>query len=149
MNDKSPERDIARGLDRWWASLGREFGPLTRPQRRVMLTLAERETAGETTRVGDIAALLRLTTAGATRMLDTLEGLGYASRFRASGADQRQVYVALSPAGREALREANRVFHKRVRATLEPLSQAERDTLADLLARLALAAADDESRSPS
>lgn len=136
MNEETPERGIARGLDRWWASLGREFGPLTRPQRRVMLTLAEREAAGATSRVGDIATLLRLTTAGATRMLDTLEGLGYASRYRASGTDQRQVYVTLTPSGRDALEEANRAFQERVNASLTPLSQGERASLAGLLARL-------------
>lgn len=86
--------------------------------------------------MGDLAALLRLTTAGATRMLDTLEGLGYARRYRASGADQRQVYIALAPAGVVALGEADHTFHKRVAASLAPLSQAERRALADLLARL-------------
>ncbi|SRR5487761_1944488 len=137
MNEESPEQRIAQGLARWWESLGREFGPLSRPQRRVLRALADREALGQVSRVGDIAAGLALTTAGATRMLDTLEGLGYASRYRSPDADQRQVYVALTAAGAAALREADHAFGARVTASLAPLSQAERQRLAALLARLA------------
>lgn len=136
MYKERPEQAIARGLDRWWGSLGREFGPLSRPQRRTLHALADREAAGQATRVGDLAATLGLTTAGATRMLDTLEGLGYATRYRPTDADQRQVHVALTPAGRAALAEADRAFNDRVAASLTPLTDAERQTLAALLARL-------------
>lgn len=141
MNEETVERAIARGLDRWWGSLGREFGPLSRPQRRALRTLADREAVGQAPRVGDFAALLQLTTAGATRMLDTLEGLGYATRYRSPEADQRQVYIALTPAGRAALAQADRAFDARVAASLAPLSADERQTLATLLARLAAPAA--------
>lgn len=130
------EQRIARGLDRWWGSLGREFGPLSRPQRRALRTLADREAAGTLTRVGDLATLLQFTTAGATRMLDTLEALGYAERYRARDTDQRQVYVALTVTGRAALDLADRAFTARVAVSLDPLSEAERQTLAALLARL-------------
>ena len=144
MSDESVERAIARDLDHWWNSLGREFGPLSRPQRRVMRTLADREAVGQTTRVGDLAALLLLTMAGATRMLDTLEGRGYVRRYRASGSDQRQVYIALAAGGIAALAEADRAFYQRVRASLAALDVAERRTLADLLARLERAPASDQ-----
>ena len=144
VSNESVERAIARDLDRWWNSLGREFGPLSRPQRRVLRTLADREAAGQATRVGDLATLLRLTTAGATRMLDTLEGLGYVRRYRASGADQRQVYIALAPPGVAALAEADRAFYQQVRASLAALGESERRTLADLLARLDLTPAPDQ-----
>jgi DNA-binding MarR family transcriptional regulator len=127
---------IARSLDRWSASLGREFGPLSRPQRRTLHTLADREAAEQVTRVGDIAAMLRFTTAGATRLLDTLEALGYVTRYRAPNVDQRQVYLTLTLTGRAALEQADRAFTGRVAASLGPLSAAERQTLAALLARL-------------
>ncbi len=127
---------IARSFDRWSASLGREFGPLSRPQRRTLHTLADREAAEQATRVGDIAAILRFTTAGATRLLDTLEALGYVTRYRAPNVDQRQVYLTLTLMGRAALEQADRAFTARVAASLRPLSEAERQTLAALLARL-------------
>ncbi|HEY7850038.1 MAG TPA: MarR family transcriptional regulator [Ktedonobacterales bacterium] len=127
---------IAHGLDHWWASLGREFGPLSLPQRRTLHTLAGREAASQATRVGEIAALLHFTTAGATRMLDTVEALGYVTRYRSPQMDQRQVYLALTPAGRAALEQADGVFTARVAASLEPLSESEREMLATLLARL-------------
>ncbi len=136
MSKESIEQLIARGLDRWWGSLGREFGPLSRPQRRALHLLADREAAGALTRVGDLATLLQFTTAGATRLLDTLEALGYAERYRARDTDQRQVYVALTVTGRAALDLADRAFAARVVASLEPLTDTERQTLAALLARL-------------
>jgi DNA-binding MarR family transcriptional regulator len=123
---------IAQALDHWYTGLGRQFGPLSRPQRR-MLRLLAAETA---TRVGDLAERLGLTTAGATRMLDTLEALGYARRFRAPHTDQRQVYVALTPEGERALQQADQVFFERVRARVQGLSAAERATLARLLQKM-------------
>jgi DNA-binding MarR family transcriptional regulator len=136
MSEKRSDGAIARGLDHWWTSLGREFGPLSRPQRRTLHTLADREVAGQVTRVGDIAAQLQLTAAGATRMLDTLEALGYATRYRSPTEDQRQVYVALTLVGRAALDQSDRAFYERVAASLAPLTGAERQTLATLLGRL-------------
>lgn len=127
---------IARSFDRWSAALGREFGPLSRPQRRALHALADREGAGQATRVGDIAATLSFTTAGATRMLDTLEALGYVRRYRSPNVDQRQVYLTLTLTGRAALDQADRAFAARVAASLEPLREAERQTLAALLERL-------------
>ncbi len=136
MSEDTTERAIARGLDRWWASLGREFGPLSRPQRRMLHVIADREATAQPPRVGDVAAALQLTTAGATRMLDTLEALDYAKRYRSPGMDQRQVYVALTAAGRAALQQADDAFNERVAASLEPLGPAERQALAALLRRL-------------
>src|SRR5690348_6964265 len=97
---------IARGLERWYALLGRQFGPLSRPQRRVLVAIA----GSEEVRVGDVAERIGMTMAGATRMIDTLEALGYVRRYRVPEADQRQVYLAITPEGTAALQEANRVF---------------------------------------
>lgn len=132
------ERVIARAFDQWNTAIGREFGGLSRPQRRVLRMLADRGQGDAVTRVGDLATLTGLTTAGATRMLDTLEGLGYARRYRDPDADQRQVYVALTEAGSAALAVADSEFVERVAATLAPLTPAERASLATLLRRLAV-----------
>src|SRR6185437_9198021 len=85
---------IARALDVWISRLGREFGPLSRPQRRMLRTLDELSRLGTPVRASDLADYLGLTSAGATRMLNKLEGAGYLSRFRDPGADQREVYAA-------------------------------------------------------
>ncbi len=127
---------IAHALDRLYTQLGRQYGPLSRPLRRALRLLAGREAGGAPARVGDLAAELELTTAGATRLLDRLEELGYAERYRAPGPDQRQVGVRLTAEGRAALAEADAAFVARARATLAPLTSAERARLATLLERL-------------
>ena len=121
--------EIARALDRWYTLLGRQFGPLSRPQRR-MLGLLSSETP---VRVGDLGEQLGLTTAGTTRMLDKLESLGYAVRSRAAHSDQRQVFVMLTPSGEQALREAEAVFLGRVHSMLDALSATERVALVHIL----------------
>lgn len=123
---------IAHGLDRWSNSLGRQFGPLSRPQRRMLSLL----NIGTATRVGDLSEQSGLTTAGTTRMLDKLESLGYAVRSRVADSDQRQVYVTLTVAGEQALREAEKILFDRVRSSLRVLNATERVALIHLLQRL-------------
>jgi len=126
--------EIAHALDDWYSGLGRQYGPLSRPQRRMLRLIA----AGPPVRVGDLAEGLGLTTAGATRMLDTLESLGYASRVRgAEKTDQRQVYVALTAAGADALRAADAVYLARVASRARRLTDDERAQLARLLRTMA------------
>lgn len=123
---------IASAIDTWYDQLGRQFGPLSRPQRR-MLRLLSMDTK---VRVSDLSEALGVTTAGTTRMLDKLESLGYAARSRMDQYDQRQVYVTLTPEGAEALHAAERVFLERVQALLSKLAPAEQVTLAHLLQSL-------------
>jgi len=123
---------IAHALDEWYTQLGRQFGPLSRPQRR-MLRLLNIDTQ---VRVGDLGEQLGLTTAGTTRMLDKLEAMGYAKRSRTDQHDQRQVYVKLTLPGAVALRDADGVFLARMQSFLSNLSPVERATLAQLLSVL-------------
>ncbi len=120
---------IAHAFDEWYARLGRQFGPVTRPQRRMLRLLS----ADTMVRVSDLGEQLGLTTAGTTRMLDKLEALGYAVRSRTAQHDQRQVYVRLTAAGALALREAEAVYLERTQALLSNLGPAERAALAQLL----------------
>jgi DNA-binding MarR family transcriptional regulator len=137
-NDSSEERAlaeaaiIAAALDACYSQLGRQFGPLSRPQRRMLRLLSE----DVTVRVSDLGEQLGVTTAGTTRMLDKLESLGFAARSRADQHDQRQVYVRLTPAGASALHEAEDVFLERMHTLLRRLSPVERTTLARLLQAL-------------
>src|SRR5258708_15982749 len=80
---------IAHALDEWYTRLGRQFGPLTRPQRR-MLRLLQVDTM---VRVGDLGEQLGLTTAGTTPMLDKLETIGYAAPSRPPHHHPPQVYM--------------------------------------------------------
>ncbi|HWZ18691.1 MAG TPA: MarR family transcriptional regulator [Ktedonobacteraceae bacterium] len=123
---------IAYALDKWYTRLGRQFGPLSRPQRR-MLRLLKVDTP---VRVGDLGVELGLTTAGTTRMLDKLEAMGYAKRSRTDLHDQRQVYVSLTLPGAVALRDAEGVFLERIQASLKNLSPTERAMFAQLLRAL-------------
>lgn len=120
---------VAHALDEWNGLLGRQFGPLSRPQRRMLHLLS----IDKPLRVSDLGEALGLTTAGTTRMLDKLESLGYAARARDPHSDQRQVYVTLTVAGQQAMLEADAVFLERVRSTLSVLNETERATLAHLL----------------
>ena len=133
MNENMEPNDVAEiaaMLDAWHASLGRQFGPLSRPQRRMMRLL----NGGVSLRVGELADQLGLTTAGTTRMLDKLGS--YVVRSRASGSDQRQVFVTLSPVGEQALRAADAIFLERVQFSLSGLTETERAMLVQLLRKL-------------
>jgi DNA-binding MarR family transcriptional regulator len=123
---------VARALDECYARIGRQFGPLSRPQRRMLHLLITKDQV----RVSDLATRLGLTTAGSTRMLDTLEAQGYARRMRRPETDQRQVYVSLTPAGKEALRQADLIFLGRVADLVQSLSPAGRVVLAQLLGKV-------------
>jgi DNA-binding MarR family transcriptional regulator len=122
-------RLIAERLDALSLELGREFGPLSRSKRRALLLLAN----APSMRVSDLAEQLGLTSAGATRMLDNLEAQEFVTRSRLPLADQREVYVALTELGKEALTQANAVYLARISASVDRLTLEERNTLAGLL----------------
>jgi DNA-binding MarR family transcriptional regulator len=134
--DAALEADVAvivQAFDDFRRQLGRQFGPLSRPQRRTLLVLAEAQKNNMPMRVSELADVLKLSVAGATRTLDTLEGLGYLRRFRSPQTDQRQVYVQLTDEGAQALAAANAVIAQRVQTMLKRLTPAERTELATLL----------------
>lgn len=127
---------IARALDAWNKRLGRQFGPLSRPQRRALRTLSDLGSAQPQVRVSDLAAQLGITSAGATRMLSKLEDLGYIRRFREPKGDQREVFVALTAYGSTALQQSNQVYFDRIGDELESLDADEQETLSRLLEKL-------------
>lgn len=130
---------IARALELWVSGLGRQFGPLSRRQRHTLRALTELSHGAGSVRAGDLAEFLGITSAGATRMLNRLEDDGYVSRYRDPEADQREVYVAPTSAGAEALRAANEVYFELVERRLERLDDGEREALACLLGKLTAA----------
>ncbi len=127
---------IAQALDRWTGRIGREFGPLSRRQRRTLRTLHDLGKARAQVRVSDLAGDLGITSAGATRMLNKLEELGYVARVREPEGDQREVAVSLTLSGTRALDEADNVYFERVREALQRLDPEEQQMLAHLLGKL-------------
>jgi DNA-binding MarR family transcriptional regulator len=91
---------------------------LTYPQYLVMLVLWEKD---EQT-VSEIGARLFLDSATLTPLLKRLEAAGCVTRTR-SALDERQVVVALSPAGRALEREAAAIYEGVLCATGCPPSQ--------------------------
>jgi len=91
---------------------------LTYPQYLVMLVLWEKD---EQT-VSEIGARLFLDSATLTPLLKRLEAAGFVTRTR-SAADERQVVVALSPAGRALEQEAAAIYEGVLCATGCPPSQ--------------------------
>jgi len=85
---------------------------LTYPQYLVMLVLWERDAVT----VSDIGARLFLDSATLTPLLKRLEAAGLVTRSR-SAADERQVVVALSDAGRAMAREARAIQEQVLCAT--------------------------------
>jgi len=106
---------------------------LTHPQYLVMLALWERDPRS----VRDIATELRLDSATLSPLLKRLESSGYVRRQR-STADERQLEVSLTTAGR-ALRERARAVPVAVAERLGwPIDRLERlkDDLTELLVRV-------------
>jgi len=126
--------NLAHTLDLWYARLGRQYGPLSRPQRRVLRLVADYGRL----RMSELAERLDVTTAGATRMVDRLEELAYLARERATAGsgDGREVYVTLTGTGAHALTEADDAFTGQVQATLAPLTSEECAQLATLLQKI-------------
>jgi DNA-binding MarR family transcriptional regulator len=98
-------------------------------------TLAHRE-RGAMRRV-DLAAALRVTPSGITRLLEGLEARGLVEKL-ACPQDLRVTYASITGAGRELLAEASRTHQEAVREVLgRNLSCQELDQLSGLLDRLA------------
>ncbi|MUM18899.1 MarR family transcriptional regulator [Mycobacterium sp. CBMA271] len=65
-------------------------------------------------RVQDISEHLAITVGGASKLVDRIEGAGLCRR-RSNPDDRRSSLVALTPAGKEAMRRASKVFETELR----------------------------------
>ncbi|GAA2876896.1 hypothetical protein GCM10010472_38160 [Pseudonocardia halophobica] len=83
-----------------------------------------------------IARMLGVDRTVMTYLLDELEGAGLVER-RPDPADRRARRIVLTAAGRERLCELDRRLREAEERLLAPLEPAERDTLRELLRRLA------------
>ena len=88
-------------------------------------------------RLGELCPAVRLTQPSLSRAVARLGRRGWVSRAGAAD-DRRGVMVAISPAGREILRQAGPAHARVIREfLLDPLTPAEQDLLARALSRVA------------
>lgn len=85
-----------------------------------------------------LAEMLGLTRGALSARLAPIEEAGLIARS-ADGKDRRRVHVHLTPAGHRAFEEHASFEEKGEGALLQPLTQRERETLANLLRKLVLA----------
>lgn len=111
--------------------LGRQFGPLSRPQLRILSELRETERT-----VSELAERAQVSPPGATQMIDKLQHAGYVSRS-SDATDQRVVRVGVTPVGRKALCDAEAVYVARLSEIIAGRLDAEEiESLAHLLEKL-------------
>jgi DNA-binding MarR family transcriptional regulator len=115
------------------AQLTADWG-LTINDYEALLLLAHAE--GERLRRTDLVQNLQLTASGVTRLLDGLEAAGLVEKAHCE-SDARVTYAVLTDAGRTKLKDASCSHVAAIRELFEArYSDAELQTLADLLGRL-------------
>ncbi len=82
------------------ATISRENGNITRRQRELLAYLLQRKQGS----VGEIAAILGVSSPAATKAVARLERKGLVTR-KENEVDRRSVYVSLTNAGMQALEE--------------------------------------------
>lgn len=124
---------VRRAQIAMYIDLYRVLSPLgMSPKRYSALTLIARNPGLMSSR---LASLLGIARSGAVVLTRALEALGYIERATSS-TDGRAHALAVTPAGRVALKKCDRVVTAHDRRVSAHLSEQERATLMALLARL-------------
>ncbi len=111
------------------------FSGLSLREMHVIQEIVDAESAGESTRSGDIARRLDVTCGTLTSAIQSLEHRGFVRRCR-DRADKRVVHLVITPKGREA-HQLHMAFHAdMVDSALEGLDEEEADALVRTLKRL-------------
>lgn len=111
------------------------FSGLSLREMHVIQEIVDAESAGESTRSGDIARRLDVTCGTLTSAIKSLEHKGFVQRCR-DRADKRVVHLAVTPKGREA-HQLHMAFHEdMVDSALKELNEQEADALVRALKRL-------------
>jgi DNA-binding MarR family transcriptional regulator len=106
-----------------------------RPKHFALMNLAE---LSEGSSQQELGRKLGLDSSGLVSVIDDLEAQGLVERRR-DAADRRRYAIHLTRAGRTKLSRAREAVQLRADELLAPLSEDERETLHDLLARVAAA----------
>ena len=97
---------------------------------------------GGSLRVGDLAAALRVTVGGTSKLVDRIEAAGLFARSP-DPDDRRAARVSLTPAGERALRAAIETYQAELAAFLDPVLDArEQEEMHGFVRRLLDAAGD-------
>lgn len=108
-----------------------EFGDLTSNDMHIIETVGIKEEKN----MSAVAKSLSVTTGTLTIAMNSLVKKGYVERVR-SQEDRRVVLLSLSPKGRKAY-EHHKVFHENmIKATVDKLSEEEKNILAKALVNL-------------
>ncbi|MBQ3357961.1 MAG: MarR family transcriptional regulator [Microbacterium sp.] len=101
----------------------------------ILIMLAGQIDDGATT-MTELARIAGLSRSRLSHAIDSLEERGWVERT-SCGADKRTLSAALTPAGRDLLREAAPVHVEQIRElVLDPLTDEERGQLAGILTKL-------------
>jgi DNA-binding MarR family transcriptional regulator len=121
--------------DRMLAAVGDAAGGPGRPgSENAGVALSALHHFLEAPTIGRVRSVLGLTSSGAVRLVDRLEGAGLVRRDRA--ADGRETVVALTPAGRRAAARVVKARADVLEDVLAPLAADERAALEPLVARI-------------
>jgi DNA-binding MarR family transcriptional regulator len=123
---------LSDGIVALWRAIAPPSSELTTPQAIALSTVARQGPL----RMSELAAELRVTVATASRTVDSLAGLGYATRER-DPEDSRAVRVSATASGRRLLKQRRDRFRRRLDGLLVELSVSERRQLADAVEKLA------------
>lgn len=122
--------DTARLMRRRFDERARVLG-ITRPQWRVLLLLSRHEGLNQ----GALAEHLEVEPITLCRMIDRLAEAGHVERRR-DPADRRAWNIYLTPSAHPMIEQLRRIADQLSAAALDGIDAAERDVLADLLARV-------------
>jgi DNA-binding MarR family transcriptional regulator len=129
--DRRLAAELTTRVSRLSRQLAREVGGVSRTQISTLTSLRD----GGPQRITEIARAEHVTQPAATTMVSRLEAHGWVER-RPDPADGRAVLVAITPAGRAALRERGDEAARVLGARLAHLEPAERAALAAALPAL-------------
>lgn len=124
-------RRILKATDQHARALSRSTG-LTAAQRVLMQIIAE---AGETT-PKEIASRARISQATVTSLIDKLEHRGFARRIRGE-TDRRQIWISLTPEGRQTMETAPDALQELFSTRFEALENWEQAMIVSSLERVA------------
>lgn len=132
-------------IEAWWQELERlakllgQVGPdevccggLTARQCSILRILVRQEGA----RLSDLAEASGITPSAMTRVLDRLEKEGLVRRVRGSQKDGRAARVEITPAGRKARQQIDRLMEERTAAIVGAIPEASRNKLLEGLRML-------------
>lgn len=124
-------RRITRAIDIYSKDLVRDYG-ITGPQLLLMQALSDSGASS----AGEIAKRIQLSNATTTEIINRLERRAFIKRKR-NTQDKRQVFVSLTPLGKEILKTAPSPLQKKFVTEFNKLEEWEQNSLLSALQRIA------------